>query len=52
MNGSRMAHVSRSLRKFGPYFALAALVPGGSVLAVLLWFFRRKPGLGARPQST
>lgn len=42
MNGLPVTHVFQNLRKFGPYFALAVLVPGGSLLAIFLWFFRRK----------
>jgi hypothetical protein len=29
------------VREFGPYAALELLVPGGSVIAVLLWLYRR-----------
>ena len=29
------------VREFGPYAALELLLPGGSVLAVLLWLYRR-----------
>ncbi len=29
------------LRQFGPYAAIELLVPGGSVIAVLLWLYRR-----------
>ena len=28
-------------REFGPYAALELVLPGGSVLAVLLWLYRR-----------
>jgi hypothetical protein len=28
-------------REFGPYAAIELLVPGGSVIAVLLWLYRR-----------
>lgn len=44
MNASPVTHVSRMLRKFGPYFALTVLVPGGSLVAIFLWYFRRKYG--------
>jgi hypothetical protein len=33
--------VTIRLREFGPYAAIALVVPGGSVLAVLLWIFRK-----------
>ena len=29
------------VREFGPYAALELVVPGGSVIAVLLWLYRR-----------
>jgi hypothetical protein len=29
------------VRELGPYAAVELLVPGGSVLAVLLWLYRR-----------
>jgi hypothetical protein len=29
------------LRELGPYALVELLVPGGSVLAVLLWLYRR-----------
>jgi hypothetical protein len=29
------------MREFGPYAAIELLVPGGSVIAVLLWLYRR-----------
>lgn len=27
-------------RKFGPYLAIELLLPGGSILALLLWLYR------------
>ena len=29
------------VRAFGPYAAVELLVPGGSVIAVLIWLYRR-----------
>jgi hypothetical protein len=29
------------VREFGPYAAVELLLPGGSVVAVLLWLYRR-----------
>jgi hypothetical protein len=29
-------------RELGPYAAIELLVPGGSVIAVLLWLYRRQ----------
>jgi hypothetical protein len=33
--------VSIRLREFGPYAAIALVVPGGSLFAVLLWIYRK-----------
>ncbi len=30
------------VRELGPYAAIELLVPGGSVIAVLLWLYRRR----------
>ena len=29
------------LKRFGPYAAIEILLPGGSLLALLLWLYRR-----------
>ncbi len=29
------------VRQFGPYAAIELLVPGGSLIAVLIWLYRR-----------
>ena len=29
------------VRQFGPYAAIELLVPGGSMIAVLMWLYRR-----------
>jgi hypothetical protein len=42
MNSLPVTRVSQMMRKFGPYLALEVLMPGGSLLAIFLWFFRRK----------
>jgi hypothetical protein len=34
-------HGLKGLRALGPYAALELLLPGGTVLAVLLWLYRR-----------
>jgi hypothetical protein len=36
------------LRRFGPYAAIELLLPGGSLLAILLWLYRRNRA-GVRP---
>lgn len=30
------------LRELGPYAAIELILPGGSLLALLLWFYRRR----------
>jgi hypothetical protein len=42
--------VAAKLRVLAPYAAIELIVPGGSVMALLLWFYRRQkklPGLAA-----
>lgn len=36
------------LREFGPYFLLELVMPGGSVLALLLWWHRHRHDEGRR----
>jgi hypothetical protein len=38
----------QGLRRFGPYAAIELLLPGGSLLALLLWLYRRHRA-GVRP---
>jgi hypothetical protein len=39
------------MRTLGPYIAVALLVPGGSLIALSLWAFRRPAGLANRSAS-
>jgi hypothetical protein len=34
--------IATRLREFGPYFLLELVMPGGSVLALLLWWHRHR----------
>jgi hypothetical protein len=36
-------------RDAGPYLAVELLLPGGSVIALVLWFFRHRSKKGAGP---
>jgi hypothetical protein len=36
------------LRGLGPYAAIELLVPGGSVIALLIWLYRHRANVGAR----
>ena len=38
---ARAASVVRSLRSLGPYLAIEVLLPGGSIIALALWTYRR-----------
>jgi hypothetical protein len=46
-----VACVVSKLRKLAPYAAIELLLPGGSVIALLLWFYRtrRKAGQPGNP---
>jgi hypothetical protein len=32
----------KQIRKYSPYLLIELLLPGGTVIALLLWLFRRK----------
>jgi hypothetical protein len=38
---SRTARLTSLLREIGPYAAIELILPGGSLIALLLWFCRR-----------
>jgi hypothetical protein len=40
--------VAGQLRAFGPYFAIELILPGGSLLALLLWLYRHRATLWHR----
>jgi len=35
--------VFRQVRSLGPYLAIELILPGGSIVALLLWTFRNRP---------
>jgi hypothetical protein len=37
-----LAAVATKLRNLAPYAAIALFLPGGSMIALLLWFYRRQ----------
>jgi hypothetical protein len=39
--GRLMAAIAR-LREFAPYAAIELIVPGGSLIAIVLWLYRRR----------
>lgn len=42
----RMKRILQGARGLGPYLLVALLLPGGSLIAVLLWLFRHYPKRG------
>ncbi len=38
----RIARISQQLLKLAPYYAVALLVPGGSLLAIVVWFYQNR----------
>ena len=42
-----IGRLSRSVREIGPYAALALLLPGGSLIAVLIWLVHHRSWLAA-----
>jgi hypothetical protein len=42
MKAEVLASTVAQLRSFVPYAAIELIMPGGSVLALLLWLYRRK----------
>jgi hypothetical protein len=42
MNASPIQRIRGLLRNLGPYLAVELLLPGGSLIALLLWFFQHK----------
>jgi hypothetical protein len=41
-SGAHTASIVAILRKLAPYAAIELIMPGGSVLALLLWLYRRQ----------
>lgn len=46
-----LGHFVSPMRKLGPYAAVALIVPGGSVIALWLWAFRRLAASATPPRS-
>jgi hypothetical protein len=46
-----IARLPAWLRRLGPYAAIELLLPGGSVIALLIWVCRHRANLGVRPAS-
>jgi hypothetical protein len=46
-----IGRLGRSAREVGPYAALALLLPGGTLLAGLIWMARHRSSLAAHARS-
>jgi hypothetical protein len=42
-----IARLPALLRGLGPYAAIELLLPGGSIIALLIWLYRHRGGVGA-----
>jgi len=42
------ARLPALLRSVGPYAAIELLLPGGSIIALLIWLFRQRANVGAQ----
>jgi hypothetical protein len=43
MKSSWIVWIVAQLRNLGPYLAVELILPGGSLLALLLWLYRHRP---------
>ena len=46
-----LATVAAKLRNLAPYAAIELVLPGGSLIALLLWFYRRRQNYLAVPYA-
>jgi hypothetical protein len=46
-----IARVRALLRGLGPYVAIEMMLPGGSIIALLIWLYRHRGSLGVRTCS-
>jgi hypothetical protein len=47
-----IARIGAILRQLGPYAAIEILLPGGTLMALLLWFYRRSVDVRARARTS
>jgi hypothetical protein len=47
-----IARIGTILRELGPYAAIEILLPGGTLVALLLWLYRRSINVRARVPSS
>jgi hypothetical protein len=46
-----IARIGAILRQLGPYAAIEILLPGGTLMALLLWLYRRSVSVRARVRT-
>jgi hypothetical protein len=46
-----MQWIVEQFRTLGPYFAIELILPGGSLLALLLWAYRHRSALRHRERA-
>lgn len=44
MNHPRSTFIWRALKGLAPYVAIELLLPGGTILAILCWLYRKRQG--------
>ena len=44
MNAAASNRILQALRSWGPYLLIELLLPGGTLLALLLWLYQRRAG--------
>lgn len=50
MNHSRITALWRALKGVAPYAAIELILPGGTLLAILFWLYRKRQ-LASHPQQ-
>lgn len=41
----RIANILACVRRAGPYLAIELILPGGSIVALILWLLRNRPAV-------
>ena len=47
----RIAKILACIRHAGPYLAIELILPGGSIIALILWLLRNRPALRRLPSA-
>jgi hypothetical protein len=51
MKNAWLEWIVEQIRTLGPYFAVELILPGGSLLALLLWLYRHRSALQRHPEA-